>query len=214
VCFEQEYSSSNISVKPTASLGENTNNYGTFFVWTQRLGYVPSVEPTLKDAIGKGDIVVIINPTQPFTEADVRLLTTFFENGGRILLMDSIRNTQSTANDLLGNFGIWITTSTTDQELFSNESGNGSQIRIGNITSPYLTITGGTTLFTNDNNETYATMTDVLNPTTGDTGRLVVVVDSYTFCDALMGGTFTEPTERQRQIYNTEFLLFHEVLSP
>jgi hypothetical protein len=57
-------------------------------------------------------------------------------------------------------------------------------------------------------------MTDVLNPTTGDTGRLVVVVDSYTFCDALMGGTFTEPTERQRQIYNTEFLLFHEVLSP
>jgi hypothetical protein len=214
VCFEQQHSSSNISVKPTSSLGVNTNNYGTFFVWTQRLGYVPSLEPTLKDATGKGDIIVIINPTQPFTEADVHLLTTFFKNGGRMLLMDSIRNTQSTANELLGSFGVWITTSAADQELFSNESENSSQMPIGNITSPYLTITGGTQLLINDNNETYATMTEVVNPTTGDTGRLVVVVDSYTFCDALMGGTFTEPTEQQRRIYDTEFFLFSEILSP
>ena len=74
---------SNISVKPTSSLGVNTNNYGTFFVWTQRLGYVPSVEQTLKDATAKGDIIVIINPTQSFTETDVHLLTTFLENGGQ-----------------------------------------------------------------------------------------------------------------------------------
>jgi hypothetical protein len=58
----------------------------------------------------------------------------------------------------------------------------------------------------------YATMTEFMNTTTGEKGRLVVVVDSFTFSDAVMGGTFAEPTERQRQIYTTEFFLFQEVL--
>ncbi len=214
VCFEQQHSSMNISVKPTASLGQNTNNYGTFFVWTQRVGYVPSIVPTLHDATSRGDIIVIINPTQPFNEADVHLLTEFLENGGRLLLMDSIRNPESTANELIGNFGVWITTSTADQVLLSNESENASQMPIGNITSPYLTITGGTQLFANEKNEVYAAMTEFINTTTGDAGRLVVVVDSYTFSDAQMGGTFTEPTARQRQIYNTEFFLLNKILFP
>ncbi|MCX6661077.1 MAG: hypothetical protein NTY91_00830 [Euryarchaeota archaeon] len=214
LCFEQQHSSMNISVKPTASLGENSNNYGTFFVWTQRVGAVPSFAPTLNDATRSGDIIVIINPTGPFTEADVHLLTTFFEKGGRLLLVDSIRNPQSTANELLGSFGIWITTTTVDHMLLSNESENTSQISVGNITSPSLIITGGDTLLTNDKNETYATVIDFLNTTTGDVGRLVVVVDSYSFSDALMGGTFTEPTEQQRHIYDTEFFLLRKVLSP
>ncbi len=214
VCFEQQHSSFNISVKPTSSLGENTNNYGTFYVWTQRVGCVPSIAPTLKDATNNGDIIVIVNPTQPFTEADVQLLTTFFENSGRLLLMDSIKNPQSTANELLGNFGIWITTTMTDSVLFSNESENTSQIPIGNITSPYLTITGGDQLLTNDKNEVYAAFVEFNNTTTAEIGRLVVVVDSYTFTDAVMGGTFTEPTKRQRQFYDTEFFLFKEVLIP
>ena len=143
VFFEQQHSSINISVKPTSSLGENSDNYGTFFVWTQRVDCVPSLAPTLKDATRSGDIMVIVNPTKPFTETDVQLLTTFFEKGGRLLLMDSIRNPQSTANELLGNFGIWMTMTTKDQVVLSNESDNTSQKPIGNITSPYLTITGG-----------------------------------------------------------------------
>jgi len=214
VCFEQQHSSFNISVKPTSSLGENTNNYGTFYVWTQRVGCVPSIAPTLNDATCSGDIIVFVNPTQPFTEADVQLLTTFFENGGRVLLMDSIRNPQSTANELLGNFGIWITTTMTDSVLRSNESENTSQIPIGNVTFPYLTITGGDQVLTNDKNEVYISVIEFNNTPNGEIGRLIVVVDSYTFTDAVMGGTFTEPTERQRSFYDTEFFLFKELLIP
>jgi hypothetical protein len=212
VCFEQQHSSINISVKPTSSLGINTNNFGTFFVWTQRLGGVPSLESTLLDATQKGKIIVIVNPTQPFTETDVHRLTAFFEKGGRVLLLDSIRNIQSTANDLLGSFGIWITTATNDQMVLFNESENRSQRNIGNMSSPYLTITGGSKLLTNEKNELTATMTEFKNITTGVTGKLVVAVDSYTFCDAVMGGVFTEPNQPQRRIYNTEFFLFKEIL--
>lgn len=128
--------------------------------------------------------------------------------------MDSIRNTQSTANELLGSFGIWITTATHDQVLSSNQTDNNSQIPIGNITAPYLIITGGNQLLTNIKNEVYASMTEFGNTIPSEAGKLVVIVDSYTFSDAIMGGTFAEPTQRQRRIYDTEFYLFNEILLP
>ncbi len=207
VCFEQQHSLINISVKPTASLGDTSTNYGTFYVWTQRVGLVPSLTPTLLEATKTGDLILLINPTQPFTESDVSLLTDYLEHGGRVLLMDSITNPKSTANELLGNFGLWITTTSSDKILFTNETGNGSLRPIGNITTPALTITGGTPLLIADDNTTYASFVEIQNTDTNTQGRLMVIIDSATFSDAQMGGTFTEPTVRQRQIYNTEFFL-------
>ena len=212
ICFEQQHSSFNISVKPTATLGNNKYNYGTFFVWTQRVGCVPSLEKSLKDAIANGDIIVIINPIQSFTEPEIQMLTTYLENGGRILLMDSITNIKSTANELVGTFGIWVTTNTDDHRVYTNISEIDGNSPIGNITSPYLALSGGKRILIAGNNETYASMIEFSNETTGNLGKLVVVVDSYTFSDAVMGGTFTEPTERQRQIYETEFFLLDSVL--
>lgn len=212
ICFEQQHSSLNISVKPTATLGNNKNNYGTFFVWTQRVGCVPSLEKNLKDSIVNSDVIVIINPIQSFTEPEIQMLTKYLENGGRVLLMDSITNIKSTANELVGNFGIWITTNTEDHLVSHNVSRNESSTSVGNITIPYLSLSGGKQILIADNNETYASMIEFSNETTGNLGKLVVVVDSYTFSDAVMGGTFTEPTEQQRQIYETEFFLFNSVL--
>ncbi|MCJ7697314.1 MAG: GldG family protein, partial [Thermoplasmata archaeon] len=158
------------------------------------------------------DIIVIINPIQSFTEPEIQMLTTYLENGGRVLLMDSITNTKSTANELVGTFGIWITTNTDDHRVYHNLSEIDGNSPIGNITSPYLALSGGKRILIAGNNETYASMIEFSNETTGNLGKLVVVVDSYTFSDAVMGGTFTEPTERQRQIYETEFFLLDSVL--
>lgn len=212
VCFEQQHSSFNISVKPTATQSKNQNNYGTFYVWTQRVGCIPSLEKTLSSAIAKGDIIVIVNPTESFTELEIQMLTTFLEHNGRILVMDSITNTDSTANELTENFGIWITINTNDRILYENRDENGSNSSIGNITTPYLSLSGGKRILMDENNETYVSMVEFSNKTTGNAGKLVVVVDSYGFSDTVMGGTFTEPTERQRQIYETEFFLFDKVL--
>jgi hypothetical protein len=212
ICFDQEHSSCNISVKPTATLSNDKNNYGTFFVWTQRVGCVPSLEKTLKDAMANSDIIVIVNPTQPFTESEIQMLTIYLEKGCRVILMDSIMNTKSTANELIGNFGIWLTTSINDQLVNFSRSEDGNHSTIGNITVPYLTITGGKQILSNDKNETTVCMAEFLNKITGTVGKLVVVVDSYSFSDSVMGGTFTEPTESQRQIFKTEFFLFDNVL--
>jgi hypothetical protein len=214
VCFDQQHSSFTISVKPSATMGKNQENYGTFFVWTQRVGCVPSVETTLQHAIAQGDIIVIINPKQPFTESDVQMITSFLENNGHILVLDSITNTDSTANELIGNFGIWITINTHDEALYEDGAGNHTNSSIGTITTPYLTLSGGKQILLTSQNETQACMAEVTNKTTGDIGKLVVVVDSYAFSDTVMGGTFTEPTEQQRRVYETEFFLFDTLLTP
>ncbi|MCU0850029.1 MAG: GldG family protein [Candidatus Thermoplasmatota archaeon] len=214
VVFEQQHSTVNISVKPTASLGVTSTNYGTFYIWTQRVGLVPSLAPTLHDATTNGDVIILINPTRAFTETDVKLITTYLEHGGRLLLMDSITNPESTANELLGNFGLWITTESTNKPLYTNETENGSLTLQGNITTPSLTITGGTPLLISNDNNTYASMVEITNPdNTKAPGYFVVIVDSASFSDAQMGGTFTEPTDQQRQIYNTEFFLLRTLLS-
>jgi hypothetical protein len=212
VCFDQEHSSINVTLKPSVTLGSDSNNYGTFYVWTQRVGCVPSLQKTLDDAIAPGDIVVIINPTRSFTESDIKILSTYLENGGRVLLMDSIANAKSTANELIGNFGIWITTNTTNHRIYGNETTLAENTSIESILVPYLSLAGGQPMLITGNNETFASMIEFSNTTTGKTGKLVVVVDSYSFSDASMGGTFTEPTNQQRQIYRTEFSLFNEIL--
>ncbi|UCD12922.1 MAG: hypothetical protein JSW60_04975 [Thermoplasmatales archaeon] len=212
VCFDQEYSGFNVSLQPTLGLYYEKDNYGTFYVWTQRVGCIPSLEKTLEGATKKGDIVVFINPIKSFETEDVDTVTNFVENGGRILLMDSIRNSDSTANELIGNFGIWINYNTAHRGLHHSFNDSSDNSTIGNITSPYLSITGGERVLFSENNETYASVAEFYNETTGKTGKIVVVVDSYSFSDPIMGGAFTEPDERQMQIFNTEFFIFEELL--
>ena len=212
VCFDQEYSDFNVSLKPSIGLYNEKDNYGTFFVWTQRVGCVPSSEKTLDDAIKIGDIIVIINPIKSFETEDIETITDFVENGGKILVMDSILNSDSTANELIGNFGIWINYNTLDRSLYRSFNDTTNNSTVGNITSPYLTITGGEKILFSENNETHASVVEFYNEATGKTGKIVVLVDSYSFSNSIMGGTFTEPDKSQLQIYNTEFYIFEEIL--
>jgi len=90
----------------------------------------------------------------------------------------------------------------------ANESQNitTANTTIGNITSPYLKIEGGDNVFITEQNETGIAVVEM-----GE-GKLVVVVDSYSFSDVVMGGTFTEPDDQLRSIYNTEYYIFEELL--
>jgi hypothetical protein len=211
VCFEQEHSQFNVSLQPRIGLFNENGNYGTFYVWTQRVGLVPSLENSLEDAIENGNIIIIINPTKSFETGDVEAISTYIEKGGNVLVMDSITNRESTTNDLIGNFGMWINYNTLDHRL--NRSFNDTNnATVGNITSPYLSITGGEKILVNEQNETHASVVEIDNETTGKTGKLVVLVDSYSFSDAIMGGPFVEPDENQIEIYKTEYFIFEEVL--
>lgn len=212
ICFEQEHSDFNISLQPSLGLFYDERNYGTFFVWTQRVGCVPSIEQTLIDALSKGKVVVFINPIKTFDSEEINLINDYLYDGGKILLMDSVRNTESTANDLLGNFGLWIQINTNYKRLYFNDNSTIGNISMGNITAPFLSITGGEQVLIGENNESFVNVVDFKNISSGKNGRLVVLIDSFSFSDSIMGGTFSEPDEKQLNIYNTEFYIFEKLL--
>jgi hypothetical protein len=215
VCFDEEHSDFIIDHSPSFEYYGSHKRFGTFFVWTQRLDCIPSLEKTLDNAINKGDVIVIINPTGSFEDDDIDLITDYITQGGNVLVMDSILNTNSTANDLLQNYGVWLSIEYSAQRVYkTNDTVNELNVSnnlannqsIGNITSPYLVINGGDNLFLNEKNETSIAVVEIGN------GKIVVLVDSFTFSNEVMGGTFTEPDESLRSLYNTEYYLFEEFL--
>lgn len=206
VCFDEDHSDAIISShSSTTSMYSSNNLFNTFFVWAQRVGCVPSLEKTLNDAINKGNAVVIINPVNSFEDGEINAVTEYVKSGGRVLLADSALNADSTANELLKNFNITLSYETSDYNLHRlNDTISNSTI--GNISMPYLAINGGEDVFVTRNNRTSMAIVEM------GKGKIVVVVDSYTFSDSVMGGTFTEPDESLRQVYNTEYYIFEELL--
>ena len=210
VCFVEEHSNFDISLKPHLILSEEEQEYGTFFVWTQRVGCIPSVEQKLTDAVRKGDIIVFIDPIKSFTDKDIDLVINFIEDGGKMLVMDSITNSKSTTNELISNFGMWINKKSEKFHLIENLTDIDNNK--SNILSPYLSITGGDTKIIDERNETQIGITNLSNELTGKKGTVVVFVDSFTFRDENMGGVLTEPNDDQKEIYKTEYFIFEELL--
>lgn len=212
ICFVKEHSNFEISLKPTLIPSEEEKNYGTFFVWTQRLGLIPSIEQELDDAVKKADVLVFINPIKSFSEKDIDMINRFIENGGKILVLDGVINSVSTANEIVSNFGMWINKKTENISLLDNISDNDKNKSKGCILSPYLSITGGEKIYVSEKNETKISVMNFYNELTGKNGTFVLVVDSYTFNDLNMGGVFAEPNDAKLDIFKTEFFIFEELL--
>ena len=133
--------------------------------------------------------MVFINPIQSFERTEARDIKEYMENGGNVLLMDGASNANSTANELLHYFDVRIVT---QKEV--------------NSTAYSLSITGSNTTFFVENNYTSIAVTNI------GKGKLVVIVDSNTFSNSVMGGAFTVPGDYQLEIYNTEFDLFEKII--
>lgn len=192
VSFDLKHSDVYISHSPAFSLYDSIRQYDTFFVWTQRVGCYPSLETNIDDAVLKGDSIVIINPTVSFNENELTSLTDYIKHGGNVLLMDGATNLNSTANELLEPFGLSLSR---EENISSNGTSN-----------PYLMI----------NNSSEISIIEMYNTSIGvaeiGNGKIVVVVDSYDFSNEVMGNTFEEPDTELREIYDTEFYIFEEIL--
>ena len=206
VCFDEEHSGAVIAHRPSLEFLGSNKLYDTFFVWTQRVDCIPSLEKTLEESINKGDVVVIINPVESFDDGEVDAVVDYIEKGGNVLLMDSALNMDSTANELLNIFDISLSLEQSDHILYKSNNTALNNLTIGNISTPYLMINGGDDVFVTEKNETSIAVVEK-----GE-GKIVVVIDSYTFNNNVLGGTFAEPDESLRQIYNTEFYIFEELL--
>lgn len=190
VCFVEDYSDFVISSRVASMDVDYEKVYNTFFIWTQRVDYIPSVEESLSTSIDKGDVIVFINPVKTFEDQDIKIITNYLEKGGNVVFMDTISNNISTANGLLNKFDLSI-----------------NKVKVNNSNVEELEITGNNSTFFVDSNYSEIAINNI------GKGKLVVIVDSQIFSNRIMGGAFTVPNTYQREIYDIEFYLFEEILS-
>jgi hypothetical protein len=103
VAFESEHSG--IELPTTRLIANPEMSLHTFFVWTQRLGFFPSIESRLEDALAKGDLVVIANPVVPFDASELADLARYVAGGGKVLVLIDPLNEGEAQPQLLESFG-------------------------------------------------------------------------------------------------------------
>jgi len=196
VSFEQQYSE--FALPSTfagfsAGAGESLQ---TFFVWNQRLGYVPSAEETLDRALSDGDVAVIANPQRKPDPDTVTGVESFVRRGGRLLVLGDGADAVE-ANAFLKPFGMTIDPSAAYASA-TCQSREGGRLR---LTPSAGIVSGGTSLVAT------TTGRSVCSYSASGDGKVVAFSDRALFFDASLGNVSRVPSEHQRLVAELEFSL-------
>jgi len=169
-----------------------------FFVGIQRLGYFPKEMEQLQDCLGS-DMIIIINPDKSFQRDDITSLMRYIENGGKVLILDSIRNKHSTSNELLMSFGLHIGSLLID---FGGSAGD----EVSKI--PTLTVVGGNKII-------FDVGKKIVNFATQPFGKgmLGIYVDSSALSQMIMGDLYSPPSEEGIKAYKLGFRLIKHLIN-
>ncbi|MBK8979128.1 MAG: hypothetical protein IPM29_24805 [Planctomycetes bacterium] len=174
--------------------------FDTFYVWCQRLGLVPR-QRTLDEALDEAlddEVMVLINPDVPFSRAEVRAVHRWVDAGGRLIVMDTVLNARSTANELLSSFGMRLT-----YEVRSFGGGEGD----GPAVTPVARFDGGAPVLLGPDANVLVRQQPV------GAGRVYCVADSIVFSRVGMGQqTADERTADVAANHASHFALFRHVL--
>jgi hypothetical protein len=203
IAFEAEHSRMELPTRPVPSPPELS--YQTFYVWTQRLGYVPTHAPTLSEALQRGQVLVLINPVKPLSAEEMAALTSYVQGGGRVLLLVDPQQTAAPAeigSQILAPFGLGLEARETTTGAIHNSAGQA----VG-ILPVSGVITGGEPLLTLESRAT------VLGLARHGEGLVAAAAFARPFSDGQMGNTAVVPNEHQRFLFETEYWLFRSLVS-
>jgi hypothetical protein len=203
IAFEGEHSRILLPTGPTANPPEVSLQ--TFYVWTQRLGYVPSFTPGLEEALDSGQVVVIIDPLRRFAPGEIAAIEAFVSGGGRLLVLAEPGRegeAAAAAGQLLAPFGLGLEGRTATIGQIHNTAGEAQgQLQVHGV------VTGGEPLLTLGGQ---APVVAAARP--GD-GLVVAAAFARPFSDQQMGTTSVVPNEYQRFLFEIEFWLMRGLVT-
>jgi len=188
VYFDVPHSVSVISPTPARNSANMRYYFETFFVWTQRVGQVPVLLDASQDAdLEPGRPYVIIHPRSNLDSAVLNGLKRYVEEeGGKLVLIESTRRSQAGLAGILEQFALQVEVQD-DSKL----------VLVGaDVENIALDTTAPVSVSMARRGE----------------GVVVLVADSSFFSDAYFGGSFTQPSPTQRELYDLEYFLFEELL--
>lgn len=201
IAFEREHCNFTLPSEALDTSMALENHYHTFFVWTQRLGYMPASVPSLDGALNGAKVLVLVNPNKVFTADEVLRIKRYLQAGGRMLVLDGSHNSGSTANQLLRVFGLGVEEASFPQSFVFDKAGN----RIATVERPRL-VTGGEPVLRLVFGKPFLSAARV------GKGLIAAMGSSHLFTDRSMGVTSVVPNAYQREIYEMEFWLFRNLL--
>ena len=107
--FENEYSDIELPINLSGFLADMDRQFSTFYVWTQRLGYVPSLSENLRAALSgaatERSVAVVSKPSKPF--ANEQEILKYVNEGAVLLILDNIAS-GGHSNGILRQIGMQI----------------------------------------------------------------------------------------------------------
>jgi hypothetical protein len=232
VAVDLEHSKVSLRIDPTRHASAEHNIYTAFYAWIGRLGVWPF---PVKDwsTLSPSRPLVLLNPSKPFTGKESRAIGTFVRSGGTLLVLDDAAQLlDTTAPEVLRQFGIQYHVSQEPEPLYRPEVGIETWLDVGLalaplalalqaeipailpgavprtlVTTPRLSIAGGTPLaVTRGGSVLWASKSF-------GQGRVLVFTGSHTFNQLSFGDIWggTEPGALRKKLYNAEYELFQEL---
>jgi len=199
VCFESEATTGRLPRDLEGFLSNMGDLYSTFYVWTQRLGCVPSLEGSPLEALEKGDVAVILKPNGPIREQDA--LLDLIRGGKTLLLLD---NSGVNAEKLLESGGLRISQS--DAASTAAADALFGEPTVIPLTSSAAAVEGGLPLVTDENGRA------IFSVQTIGKGKLAVFTDPDLFYNINLGDVSANLTDQTRTLTHLEFQIFKYLL--
>lgn len=174
--------------------------FSTFFVWNQRLGYVPAISTSLEDAMKTGDLVVLINPIKSLTTSEKHNMVGFVQHGGRLLVLDGA-NRRSTANEVLELFGLRFASDAVGKNVVSFKPGNEVM-----TTARACSVEGGRAVLSTQGGKSIFSVAQV------GKGLVGAFSDSFLLSDTQLGGAGSIPNQSQVQASELEFWMLRTMM--
>ncbi|MGR3220267.1 MAG: Gldg family protein [Candidatus Anammoxibacter sp.] len=196
--FEEEFC--NFRIPSVKLLHNPAIDFQTFYVWTQRLGYIPSLF-SLNDSIDDLDVIVMINPQQYFSAKELKKIDEYITTGGKLLIIDHPKGKKSTANQILKQYGLDIDylQYREDVDIYDGET------NIGKLKSFAPTSGGEALLFTQKKDP-------FISIVKHGKGMIAFMACSPSFTNKGMGETEVVPNDDQQFLYKLEFWILSSLI--
>jgi hypothetical protein len=211
VVFDGEHGT--LLLPTTELVADHWANMHTFYVWTQRLGLVPRVAPTLQAGLSPaGRALIVMNPNRPFALRDVDGVVDFVRRGGTLMVFDTPENRGSTAGQILGAFAMGFNPAPLDSVIVVGAAaGDGGlpSIAPGDTLATArqaYAVSGGRALL-----QSVPEGLSMMAVRDFGRGKVLAFGASRLFSTESMGNTAVMPTAAMQRIYRLEFDLFESV---
>lgn len=171
-------------------------SFDSFFVSMQRLGLFPFRSRSLEEC-EEASAIVIINPVEEFSPAELKRLCDYVKAGGNLFVTDTIYNKKPHLGRLLSPFGVDVRRTTRQIELpdpvtraweLPRDGGDGKGSRDGGESPGILKF---------------------LCKQYGE-GVIAVAVDSQFFCRSFLGSSLDKEERNRRRVYDLIYEIFEK----